>query len=171
MSTGKLTQVSDVVAMDAQTTAVNVLDDTEGYGRPELLAEIRSSFALIEPRAPQVAAWFYEHFFAQNPRYRKLFTVEQANAMLPLVRAIVGDLSSLYRDLVGRHERLEHLASKRKGTKSDPYSDELRQMEAELERDRRPQVDRVTQIDRVLLLAEQPHDPWFLHSHATPSPL
>jgi hypothetical protein len=69
-------------------------------------------------------------------RFSKLFTVEQANAMLPLVRAIVGDLSSLYCDLVGRHERLEHLASSRKAAKGDPYADELQQIEAELERDK-----------------------------------
>jgi NAD(P)H-flavin reductase/hemoglobin-like flavoprotein len=98
VSTGKLTQVSDVVAMDAQTTAVNVLDDTEGYGRPELLAEIRSSFALIEPRAPQVAAWFYEHFFAQNPRYRKLFTgdpVAQQRRLFQAVARIIADFDDL----------------------------------------------------------------------------
>jgi hypothetical protein len=71
-----------------------------------------------------------------EPRFSKLFTVEQANAMLPLVRAIVGDLSSLYRDLVGRHERLEHLAKSRKSAKGDPYADELQQMEADLERDK-----------------------------------
>ena len=73
---------------------------------------------------------------SSQPRYRKLFTIEQANAMLPLVRAIVGDLSNLYRDLVGRHERLEQLARTANRAKGDPYADELRQMEAELERDK-----------------------------------
>ena len=85
--------------MAAQTTAVNVLDDTEGYGRPELLAEIRSSFALIEPRAPQAAAWFYEHFFAQNPRYRKLFTgdaeSQQQRRLFQAVSRIIADFDDL----------------------------------------------------------------------------
>lgn len=84
--------------MDAQTTAVNVLDGTEGYGQPELLAEIRSSFALIEPRAPQAAAWFYEHFFAQNPRYRKLFTGEpaaQQRRLFQAVSRIIADFDDL----------------------------------------------------------------------------
>jgi NAD(P)H-flavin reductase len=84
--------------MDAQTTAVNVLDGTEGYGQPELLAEIRSSFALIEPQAPQASAWFYEHFFAQNPRYRKLFTgdpVAQQRRLFQAVSRIIADFDDL----------------------------------------------------------------------------
>ena len=84
--------------MDAQTTAENVLDGTEGYGQPELLAEIRSSFALIEPRAPQASAWFYEHFFAQNPRYRKLFTgdpVAQQRRLFQAVSRIIADFDDL----------------------------------------------------------------------------
>jgi NAD(P)H-flavin reductase/hemoglobin-like flavoprotein len=84
--------------MDAQTTAVNVLNDAEGYERPELLAEIRSSFALIEPRAPQASAWFYEHFFTQNPRYRKLFTgdpVSQQRRLFQAVSRIVADFDDL----------------------------------------------------------------------------
>jgi hypothetical protein len=91
-----------------------------------------------------------------QPRYRKLFTIEQANAMLPLVRAIVGDLSSLYRDLVGRHERLEQLASKRKGAKGDPYSDELRQMEAELERDKVKLRDYVAELQDLGIECKDP---------------
>jgi hypothetical protein len=91
-----------------------------------------------------------------QPLYRKLFTIEQANAMLPLVRAIVGDLSSLYRDLVGRHERLEHLASKRNATKGDPYSDELRQMEAELERDKVKLRDYVAELQELGIECKDP---------------
>lgn len=96
--TGKLTQVSDAVVMDAQAKAKNVLDDTEGYGQPELLAEIRTSFALIEPRAPQAAAWFYEHFFTQNPRYRKLFTGDpaaQQRRLFQAVARIIADFDDL----------------------------------------------------------------------------
>ena len=84
--------------MDAQTTAENVLDGAGGYGQPELLAEIRSSFALIEPQAPQASAWFYEHFFAQNPRYRKLFTGDpaaQQRRLFQAVARIIADFDDL----------------------------------------------------------------------------
>jgi hypothetical protein len=65
----------------------------------------------------------------------KLFTIEQANAMLPLVRAITSDLAQLARDVVDRRHRLNVLTSGRDPKPGDPYSDELAQTEADLERD------------------------------------
>ena len=65
----------------------------------------------------------------------RLFTIEQANAMLPLVRAITTDLATLAKDVVERRHRLALLTSGRDPKPGDPYSDELSQMENELERD------------------------------------
>lgn len=65
----------------------------------------------------------------------RLFTIEQANAMLPLVRAICSDLSNLARDVMERRHRLALLTAGRELKAGDPYSDELAHMEAELERD------------------------------------
>jgi NAD(P)H-flavin reductase/hemoglobin-like flavoprotein len=90
--------VSDAVATDAQAVAENVLDGAEGYEQPELLAEIRSSWALIEPHAPEASAYFYEHFFALNPRYRKLFTgdpVAQQRRLFQAVARIIADFYDL----------------------------------------------------------------------------
>ena len=70
-----------------------------------------------------------------NYQPEKLFTVEEANATLPLVRAIVGDLTTLARDVHERRQRLEHLLDGRDAKAADPYSDELRQMQEELEAD------------------------------------
>jgi hypothetical protein len=55
--------------------------------------------------------------------------------MLPLVRAITGDLANLAKDVVERRHRLALLTSGRDLKAGDPYSDELAQMEGELERD------------------------------------
>lgn len=56
--------------------------------------------------------------------------------MLPLVRAIAQDLASLSRDVVERHQRVEHLKADRAITSGDPYDEELEQIEEELAKDR-----------------------------------
>ena len=66
---------------------------------------------------------------------KKLFTVEEANATLPLVGAIAGDLSRLTRDVMDRRQRLSHIAANRELSSGDPYDDELALVERELERD------------------------------------
>jgi hypothetical protein len=67
---------------------------------------------------------------------QKLFTVEEANAMLPLVRAIATDLANLSREVIERRERLTALLANRKPqAANDPYSEELTHIEEELSKD------------------------------------
>ncbi|HVU90463.1 MAG TPA: DUF2203 domain-containing protein [Pirellulales bacterium] len=68
---------------------------------------------------------------------RKIFTVESANASLPLVRAIVNDLAQLSREVVERRERLALLLAGRERSPQDAYGEELSQIEEELEKDSR----------------------------------
>lgn len=65
----------------------------------------------------------------------KLFTVEEANAMLPLVRAITGDIVRLASDLLERRQRIDHLTIGRDPEERDPYSDEVAEVQRELEKD------------------------------------
>ena len=82
--------------------------------------------------------------------YKKLFTVDEANAALPLVRAIMKDLSELSREVIERRQRLQHLSPAHSapsgkgssgkgpsetGADEDPYASELAQIEEELEKD------------------------------------
>lgn len=69
--------------------------------------------------------------------YKRFFTVEEANATLPLVRVICRDLASLAREVVERRERLSVLLVGRNSNRSDLYTEELTQIEEELEKDNR----------------------------------
>lgn len=65
----------------------------------------------------------------------KTFTVKQANATLPLVRAIARDLVQLSREMEDRRERLAHLTYGRDMSSGNPYDDELAQVESDLIQD------------------------------------
>jgi len=67
---------------------------------------------------------------------RKLFTIEGANAALPLVRAIVQDVVALSQEMVERRERLVALRAGRSSSRQDVYSEELAHVEQELENSR-----------------------------------
>lgn len=72
---------------------------------------------------------------ANEYRPKKLFSVEEANATLPLVRAITSDLAALAADVTSRRQRLEHLMAGRDVETRDPYNDEVTQMAEDLQRD------------------------------------
>jgi hypothetical protein len=68
---------------------------------------------------------------------KRYFTVEEANARLPLVRVIVQDIVTLYEDVHERRERLARIRQIRGSQQEEdsPYSDELRHSEVELDKD------------------------------------
>jgi hypothetical protein len=66
---------------------------------------------------------------AKNEPAPRVFTIEQANAMLPLVRAITSDLTTLARDVVDRRQRLASFAKRKPTMASDPYAEELASMQ------------------------------------------
>ncbi len=67
---------------------------------------------------------------------RRLFTIDEANQRIPLVRAIVQDIVDMYRDLSERRERLENVKRIRGQSQTGRmYSEELDQIEADIERD------------------------------------
>jgi len=65
----------------------------------------------------------------------RTFTVDQANATLPLVRAITKDLVGLSRQLTERRLQLAELVGGRSLRPGDPYADELLESKRENEKE------------------------------------
>jgi hypothetical protein len=65
---------------------------------------------------------------------KRTFTVTEANATLPYVRAVVRDIAELAHELRDRHERLARLPPGERGSPSEAHREELLQAEAEIER-------------------------------------
>lgn len=86
-------------------------------------------------------------------RSSKSFTVREANATLPLVRAIVTDLTELSRDVVQRRERMAGLPSVRPCGAPDPYREETVQIKEELDKD----IGRLREyVEELLALGVEP---------------
>jgi hypothetical protein len=68
---------------------------------------------------------------------KRLFTLEEANQRLPLVKAIVQDIVDLFRDVQQRRERLTSVKQLRgEGTSSSRFhSEETEQIEEEIHKD------------------------------------
>jgi hypothetical protein len=94
---------------------------------------------------------------SQAPERAKLFTLAQANATLPLVRAIVTDMVRLARDVEERRQRLTLIMAGRRGaTTSSLYNEELEQAEADLEKDHDQLREYVRELQE---LGVEPKDP------------
>jgi hypothetical protein len=77
---------------------------------------------------------------------KKYFTVAEANARLPLVRAIVQDIVALAQDLRERHERLARVQPPPRGAIGEAYQEELCHAQAEFDR----QQERIGEYEREL---------------------
>jgi hypothetical protein len=85
----------------------------------------------------------------QLPTRRKTFTVQQANATLPLVRAIVSDLVQLAKEVFDRRRRLTLLFEGRRRDASGPYGEELAQIEEGLDRDTLQLQEYIEELEQV----------------------
>jgi hypothetical protein len=91
----------------------------------------------------------------------KLFTLAEANAMLPLVRAIALDLARLSQEVLERQQRLELLTVGREEDASstageDPYRDELRLVAQELEKEHQQLREYVAELRQLGIRVQEP---------------
>ena len=73
----------------------------------------------------------------EQPVNKKQFTLEEANQMLPLVRAIVTDIVRQFKEVSERRERLAMVSIGDEEARGDPYREEVEQIKHELEKDAR----------------------------------
>ncbi len=87
----------------------------------------------------------------QGSRRPKNFTVSEANATLPLVRAIITDLVALSKDVINRRQRLSLLSRGRirSAKDQDLYQEELAQIDEELEKDSRQLQEYVEELRQI----------------------
>ena len=84
--------------------------------------------------------------------------------MLPLVRAIVADLSELARDVAERRRRISFLLAGRNPNDHDVYHEELVQMEQEMEKDTRRLHEYREELRALGIESENgPKDMWISH--------
>jgi hypothetical protein len=72
---------------------------------------------------------------SETSKSPKLFTAAEANAMLPLVRAIVNDIVSRAKNLRERKDRIDRIRTSKATASGDIYAAEISQAEQELERE------------------------------------
>lgn len=84
-----------------------------------------------------------------GPAYtpKKLFTVEQANKMLPLVRRIAEDIAASYHRLVAQYQRYQELLPDAEVQLESSRAGEFQAMRDEVERDKQTIVGYARELD------------------------
>jgi hypothetical protein len=88
---------------------------------------------------------------------RKYFTAAQANAMLPLLRSILRDVTELAQELRQRHERLQQLQkNEQENLGSAAHRSEMEAIESEFEHGRQRMQDYLHELERLGIELKDP---------------
>ena len=89
-------------------------------------------------------------------RPKKLFTIDEANRALPLIKAIAQDMARVAQEMTERRHRLAQLRPGHGDDRNDLYTEELQQIERVLQRD----AEQLREyIDELLELGVEPKNP------------
>jgi hypothetical protein len=90
----------------------------------------------------------------------KRFTLDEANAMLPLVRSIVSDIRDVFRAVTGRRTDLHRLIRKGARTAGQVYDDEVAESRADLQEEY-DQIWRYREeLESLGVFLRQPEEGW-----------
>src|SRR5262249_24446754 len=100
-----------------------------------------------------------EYAMAPNKKQakkKKYFTAAEANASLPLVRAIVSDIVQRAAELRERHERLRRAAPPHQASIDKAHREEVDQIQADLERDQEAISEYFAELGRLGIELKDP---------------
>ncbi len=78
-----------------------------------------------------------------------LFSLEQANAMLPLLRLIVADISFSHRELSERRHQLHRLIRRKAANKSEVYTEEVEETRSDLRVQEHQLEEYISELERL----------------------
>jgi len=87
-----------------------------------------------------------------------IFSLEQANAMLPLLRLIVADISLSHRELSERRHQLHRLVRRREDAKAQVYNDEVEDTRNDLRIETRQLEEYISELERLGVVLRSAYD-------------
>jgi hypothetical protein len=90
----------------------------------------------------------------KKPRAKKMYTPAEANAMLPLLRSILRDITELACDLRQREERLRKVRVPAGG--GDAYGEEMARVHADFERDQQRLGEYIDELKKLKVILKDP---------------
>jgi len=87
-----------------------------------------------------------------------IFSLEQANAMLPLLRLIVADISLSHRELSERRHQLHRLVRRREDSKAQVYNDEVEDTRNDLRIETHQLEEYISELERLGVVLRSAYD-------------
>ena len=87
-----------------------------------------------------------------------IFSLEQANSMLPLLRLIVADISLAHRELTERRLQFHRLVRRRDGSKAGVCDEEVEETRADLRLETQQLEDYIRELERLGVILRSAFD-------------